>query len=62
MRQQGWIRSGCGFCSASDLKALLGLGSAGVADVVTLTWPSGAVQTLRDVRANQVLTVREAGG
>jgi enediyne biosynthesis protein E4 len=60
-RQQGWIRSGSSFCSASDLKALFGLGSATQADTVTLTWPSGAVQTLRNVKANQVLTVREEG-
>ena len=61
-RQQGWVRSGSSFCSASDLKALFGLGGAAQADKVTLTWPSGAVQTLSGVRANQVLTVREAGG
>jgi enediyne biosynthesis protein E4 len=60
-RQQGWIRSGSSFCSASDLKALFGLGSAAQADTVTLTWPSGIVQTLTNVKANQVLTVREEG-
>ena len=58
-RQQGWIRSGSSFCSASDLKALFGLGEAQQAEMVTVTWPSGAVQSLRDVRANEVLTVRE---
>jgi hypothetical protein len=60
-RQQGWIRSGSSFCSASDLKALFGLGDAAQADTVTLTWPSGTVQTLTSVRANQVLTVLEGG-
>jgi enediyne biosynthesis protein E4 len=59
VRQQGWIRSGSSFCSASDLKALFGLGSATQVDRVTLTWPSGTVQTLTNVKANQVLTVRE---
>jgi enediyne biosynthesis protein E4 len=61
-RQQGWIRSGSSFCSASDLKALFGLGAAPQADSVTLTWPSGAVQTLTNVKADQVLTVREEAG
>jgi hypothetical protein len=60
-RQQGWIRSGSGYCSASDLKALFGLGAAAQADTVTLTWPSGTVQTLTNVKAGQVLTVREEG-
>jgi hypothetical protein len=60
-RQQGWIRSGSSFCSASDLKALFGLGGATQADQVTLTWPSGTVQTLTKVKADQVLTVREEG-
>jgi hypothetical protein len=60
-RQQGWIRSGSSFCSASDLKALFGLGGATQADQVTLTWPSGTVQTLTNVKADQVLTVREEG-
>jgi hypothetical protein len=58
-RQQGWIRSGSSYCSASDLKALFGLGSAEAADTVTLTWPSGAVRTLTKVKANQLLVVTE---
>jgi enediyne biosynthesis protein E4 len=58
-RQQRWVRSGSSFCSASDLKVHFGLGPAAAADTVTLTWPSGAVQTLRDVKADQVLVVRE---
>jgi enediyne biosynthesis protein E4 len=57
--QHGWIRSGSSFCSASDLKALFGLGAAPVADSVTLDWPSGAVQTLQKVPADQALVVRE---
>src|SRR5207244_1654580 len=60
VRQQGWIRSGSSYGSSSDLKALFGLGSAPAADSVTLTWPSGAVQTLRPVQADQLLVVREA--
>lgn len=58
-RRQAWIRSGSSYASASDLKALFGLGSARQADSVTLYWPSGIVQTLQNVRANQVLVVQE---
>jgi hypothetical protein len=60
-RQQGWIRSGSSYGSASDLTALFGLGSAASADSVTLNWPSGVVQSLHGVKANQVLVVTEAG-
>jgi hypothetical protein len=62
VRQQSWIRSGSSFCSAGDLKALFGLGTADVADTVTLTWPRGTTQTLHQVKANQVLVVTEPGG
>jgi hypothetical protein len=36
-----------------------GLGGAAKADTVTITWPSGKVQTLRDVTADRVVTVEE---
>jgi hypothetical protein len=60
-RQQGWIRCGSSFCSASDLKALFGLGRATAADTVTVAWPSGVTQTLRNVKADQLLVVTEPG-
>ena len=58
-RQTAEVRSGTGFLSHSDLKVHFGLGTAPIVESVVLHWPSGAVQTLRDVAANQVLTVRE---
>jgi enediyne biosynthesis protein E4 len=36
-----------------------GLGDAAYADVVRIEWPSGIVQELKDVPANQILTVLE---
>ena len=58
-RQTAEVRSGTSFLSHSDLKVHFGLGAASSVESVVLHWPSGAVQTLRDVAANQVLTVRE---
>lgn len=58
-RQTAEVRSGTSFLSHSDLKVHFGLGTASSADSVVLHWPSGTVQTLRAVAANQVLTVRE---
>jgi hypothetical protein len=42
-----------------DRRAHFGLGDAARAEVVRIEWPSGTVQELRDVPANQILTVIE---
>jgi hypothetical protein len=59
-KQIGWVRSGSSYCSESEHVARFGLGTAAQADTVELRWPSGAVQTLRSVKADQVLPVTEA--
>ncbi|MCI0722815.1 MAG: CRTAC1 family protein [Acidobacteria bacterium] len=38
-----------------------GLGSARVADLLEIRWPSGAVQRFHNVPVNQILTIPEAG-
>jgi hypothetical protein len=48
-----------GYGSASDRRVHLGLGPSATVDELTVTWPSGKVQTLKKVAADQVLTVRE---
>ncbi|MCZ7638687.1 MAG: ASPIC/UnbV domain-containing protein [Verrucomicrobia bacterium] len=42
-----------------DMRPNFGLGDATKAGVVRIEWPSGAVQELTDVAANQILTVTE---
>jgi hypothetical protein len=59
LHQTGWVRSGSSYCSDSEHVARFGLGPASQADVVELHWPSGIVQTLRNVKADQVLAVTE---
>jgi hypothetical protein len=59
VRQQAWRRSGSSYCSASHVPVLFGLGENDRIDQVELTWPDGKVQTLRDVKAGQILTVKE---
>jgi enediyne biosynthesis protein E4 len=46
--------------SSSDKRVHFGLGSAGVADSIELTWPSGIKQVLKNVKADQILTVTES--
>jgi len=45
--------------SASDRRLMVGLGDATVVRSLEVRWPSGTVQQLRDVKANQTLIVRE---
>jgi hypothetical protein len=45
--------------SSSDKRVHFGLGSATVIDKVELVWPSGVKQTLTNVKADQVVAVRE---
>jgi enediyne biosynthesis protein E4 len=58
-KQTAWVRGGSSYCSDSEHVARFGLGGAARADVVELHWPGGTVQTLRSVRADQLLTVTE---
>ncbi len=51
-----------GYNSSSDKRVHFGLGSATKADRIEFHWPSGIVQVLTDVKADQILTVKEARG
>jgi hypothetical protein len=56
------LRSGASYLSQSELAVNLGLGSLNTATVITVRWPSGAVTQLKDVKANQIITVDESKG
>ena len=47
------------YLSSSDKRVHFGLGSESVAQSIEIRWPSGIVQILKNVRADQVLTVDE---
>lgn len=48
--------------SSSDKRVHFGLSSAQSVKSIEIRWPSGIVQKLADVKADQILTVEEAGG
>jgi hypothetical protein len=50
---------GTSYCSASDPRLLFGLGSIRRVDEIEVTWPSGAISIIKNVRANQYLTIKE---
>ncbi len=48
------------YSSSNDKRVHFGLGSAAVVDSIELTWPSGIKQVLKNVKADQILTVTES--
>ena len=56
------VRSGDGYISQSDLRLHFGLGRSTRAQKIVIRWPSGLVETLSDLPANQYYVVREGGG
>ncbi|UCH61996.1 MAG: CRTAC1 family protein [Fidelibacterota bacterium] len=57
--QTRWRVSSSGYLSQSDYRIHFGLGDYTQVDQIEVLWPSGNVQTLKDVEANQVITVKE---
>jgi hypothetical protein len=54
------VLSQSSYYSHDDLRVHVGLGTAPVADEIEVRWPSGgAVQVLKNVRAGQILKIRE---
>jgi hypothetical protein len=60
-RRRGKQRlGGTSYCSASDPRLLFGLGSSTMIDGIEVEWPSGEISNLKNVRANQYLTIKES--
>ena len=58
-RQYVTVTTGGSYCSASDVRAHFGLGTEAKAREIEIRWPSGIVQHLANVAADQILTVTE---
>jgi hypothetical protein len=54
------VTTAASYLSASDKRVHFGLGAEKVAQSVEIHWPSGIVQTLKDVIADQILQVDES--
>jgi hypothetical protein len=61
-RQIDEVRSGGSYISQNDLRIHFGLGKAEKVDLLEIRWPSGQVDTIKDVKANQLLFVKEGEG
>jgi hypothetical protein len=61
--QMDEVHSGASVMSQSDLRLHFGLGKAQAADVVEVKWPTTQkVERFTQVKANQILTIREGSG
>ena len=58
----GMVKTGSSYCSQSELPLTFGLGKLDKVATVEIAWPSGRVDTLTDVAANQMITVQEGKG
>jgi len=54
------IRSSYGYMGSNEVQLTLGLGEHVVVDTLSVHWPSGIVQTLLAVEANQTLQINES--
>ena len=55
------VRAGGGFLQSNSVPQAFGLGQGMQVDELTIRWPSGTVQTLKEIPANQLLHVIEPG-
>jgi len=56
------VKAGSSYLSQNDLRAHFGLGAAARADRIEVLWPSGRVEVIASVAANQIITVEEGRG
>jgi hypothetical protein len=56
------VRSGGSYISQNDLRLHFGIGKAQKVELLEIRWPSGAIDTLKDVKANQLVYVKEGAG
>jgi hypothetical protein len=61
-KQWQMLRSGSSYLSQSELVLTFGLANAGKADAVEIQWPSGQIDKLSGVAADQTVTVQEGKG
>jgi hypothetical protein len=59
LRQTAEVKAGSGYLGSNDPRVHFGLGRQRTVDLLEIRWPSGIVQTLKDIPGDQILTVKE---
>ena len=62
-RQQAQeVASQSSYYSHNDMRLHFGLGASKKADSVEIRWPSGQIEVVKDIAANQIVTIKEGKG
>jgi len=56
------VRSGGGYYSQNDLRVHFGLGTAEKVELLEVRWPSGQIDSLKDLKPNQLYYITEGKG
>jgi hypothetical protein len=56
------VKAGSSYMSQNDLRAHFGLGTAARADRIDVVWPSGRMESVANISANQIVTIAEGKG
>ena len=56
------VKAGSSYLAQNDLRVHFGLGQTPLADRLEILWPSGAIDVLENIEANQILTILEGKG
>jgi len=59
LNQYGFVSTASSYLSASDKRVHFGLGNDRRVRQIEIRWPNGTIQTLNDVAADQILTVKQ---
>jgi hypothetical protein len=62
LTQMDEVKSGSSYLCQNDLRVHFGLGKRKVVDRLQIRWPSGLVETYKDVETNQFLIITEGEG
>jgi hypothetical protein len=57
--QHGMVSTAGSYLASSDKRVHFGLGDDKVVKLLQVTWPNGAVRTMTDVKADQIITIQE---
>ena len=56
------MKPGSSYLGQNDLRVHFGLGDLAKVDRIDVRWPGGRIETIRDVAADQIVTVTEGKG
>jgi hypothetical protein len=59
LRQIRYVKSGCSYLSQNDMRLFFGLGNAQIAETIEILWPSGLMQHLNKIPADQYIIITE---